>query len=247
MTRCAHGLDGFGQGRLDVLGAKAVDQHELARNVLRVERGDEPLQPRRVHRGADLDAHRVGDATAILDMCAVDLRRAHADPRHVRREVVPAFLTRNEARLGLLVVQDERLVTGIEIGSQRLVHFLGADGLEELEAIGHRGHDPFVLKFEWRMTDKTEIPILRVMQVGKTAIDQGAHEIQRQGRPFIAAQQQQRIRFSRSRRELGMVDDIAAIRGQRDPVACLGIGGSRLGILPGHATDANDGLFESVR
>ena len=121
-------------------------------------------------------------------------------------------------------MQHERLVTGIEIGTQRLVHFLGADGLEKLEAIGHRGHDPFVLKLERRMTDKTEIPVLRVMQVGKTAIDQSAHEIERQGSPLIAAQQQQRVRLSRSRRELGMVNDIAAIRGQSDPVACLGIG-----------------------
>jgi hypothetical protein len=40
--------------------------------------------------------------------------------------------------LRLLVMQHQRLVAGVELGAQRVVHFLGADGLEEFEAVRDR-------------------------------------------------------------------------------------------------------------
>ena len=59
---------------------------------------------------ADLDAERVADAAEELDVRAVELRGAHADPREVRRQVVPAGAARHAAGLRLLVRQRERLV-----------------------------------------------------------------------------------------------------------------------------------------
>ena len=62
----------------------------------------------------------------ILDVRALDLRGAHADPGHVRRQVVPAVLARDEARLRLLVQQVQAFVAGEEIHARRLVHALAA-------------------------------------------------------------------------------------------------------------------------
>ena len=66
-------------------------------------------------------------------MRAVELRRAHADPRQMRGKVVPALLPRNEARLGLLVAQVQTFVAGVEIRLRRLVHGAAADAFEEIE------------------------------------------------------------------------------------------------------------------
>ena len=98
-----------------------------------------------------------------------------------------------------------------------------------------------------RMIHEAEIPVLRVMQVGETAVAQRADEIQRERGAFVAAQQQRRIRLARLGGELGTIDEIAAERRQRDAVARLGVGRSGFGVLAGHAADANDRLLESVQ
>src|SRR6185312_3577250 len=92
VTGCPDSLDRAWQGVLDVLRAEAVNQRQTPGLVLRIEGGHQSLQPVRVHRGADLDRHRVGDATEVFDMRPVELCGAHPDPRKVCRQVVPAIL-----------------------------------------------------------------------------------------------------------------------------------------------------------
>ena len=65
---------------------------------------------------ADLDAHRVRDATEILDVGAVHRGRPHADPREMGRQVVPALAAVEIARLGLLVEQVQALVRRVDVG-----------------------------------------------------------------------------------------------------------------------------------
>ncbi len=89
------------------------------------------------------------------------------------------------------------------------------------------------------MAHEAQIPVLGVMQIGESAVDQRAHEIERQRRALVAAQQQLRIGAARLGGELGPIDDIAAIGRQRHAVARLGIRRARLGILAGHAAHAH--------
>jgi hypothetical protein len=91
-----------------------------------------------------------------------------------------------------------------------------------------------------------QIPVLRVVQVGETALDQGPDEVQGQGRVLVAAQQPFRVRPSRLRVEFDAVDQLTPIRGERDAVAGLGVRRSRFGILPGEAPDANDLALEPI-
>ncbi len=52
--------------------------------------------------------------------------------------------------------------------------------------------DALVVRLERRVTDEAEIPVFGMVQVGEAAIDQRAHEVERERRAFIAAQQELR-------------------------------------------------------
>src|SRR5438552_1461271 len=103
--------------------------------ALRVQRGDESLQPGRIHRGADFHSDRVRDTAEVFDMRTVELRRAHADPRHMRGKVVPAVLARDKARLRLLIQKMQPFMARVEIDERRLVDTAAADALEEIERV----------------------------------------------------------------------------------------------------------------
>ena len=181
-------------------------------------------------------------------MRAVELRRAHADPRHVRRQVVPALLALDVTRLRLLVVHEQAFVRGEEVDRGDFVRrAAAAHALEEVERVADRIDDLLVLLDQRRMLHEAEIPVSRVMQIGEAAVTQRAHEIERERGAFVAAQQQRGIGLARLGGELGTIHEIAAERRQRDAVARLGVGRTRLGVLAGHAADANDGLLESVQ
>ncbi len=53
---------------------------------------------------------------------------------------------------------------------------------------------------ERRVAHEAEVPVLRVVQVGEAAVDQRAHEVERQRRALVAAQQQLRDRARAPRR-----------------------------------------------
>ncbi len=100
-----------------------------------------PCSQARIHRRADLHANGIRDAAHVFDVRAVELRGAHADPRIVRRQVVPALLARDEARLRLLVQQVQAFVARVEIGVHRFVYARAADAFEEIQRIGDGAGD----------------------------------------------------------------------------------------------------------
>ncbi len=144
LSRLAHGFDHFRQRALHILRTEAMNEGQPSGYILRIQRSHEALQPRGIHRRADLHPHGVRDAAKVFDMRAVELCRSHTDPRHVRRQVVPAVLARNEARLSLLVQQVQSFVTTVEINEGRLVHAPAADALEEIESVADGVHDALV-------------------------------------------------------------------------------------------------------
>ena len=64
---------------------------------------------------AELAADRVADAGEELDVGAVELAGALADPEQVGRAVVPVAGERVPAGERLLVAEDQRLVAGVEV------------------------------------------------------------------------------------------------------------------------------------
>ena len=54
--------------------------------------------------------------------------------------------------------------------------------------------------------DPAEVPVFRVVQVGEAAVDQRAHEVERERRARVAVEQRLRVRRARSSGEFGPVD-----------------------------------------
>ena len=104
------------QLRLDLVGAHARDEGEPPGLVLRVEPVDQAQQVGRIEARPAFHAERILDAAQELDMGAVELARAVADPQEMRRAVVPVAARRIDAGHRLLVGQQQRLVRGEEIG-----------------------------------------------------------------------------------------------------------------------------------
>jgi len=84
------------------------------------------------------------------------------------------------------------------------------------------------------------------MEIGEAAFGQGAHEVQRQRRALVAAQEQRRIRDALFAGEAGAVDEITAIGGETLAIALLRVVGARLGVLARHAADAHHRLLRRV-
>ena len=96
------------------------------------------------------------------------------------------------------------------------------------------------------MDDETEIPPLRMPQVGKPSVDQAADEVQRQGGPLVAAEEELGVGDAGLGGELAMVDQVAAKTRQADALAGLRRGGAGLGVLAGEPSHANHGATAAV-
>ena len=70
----------LGKVRLDVRRPEAPDQHQPPRDVVRIEAVDEAEQIVGRKTRPAFDAHRIANTACELDMRAVDLPRAIADP-----------------------------------------------------------------------------------------------------------------------------------------------------------------------
>ena len=78
---------------------------------------------------------------------------------------------------------------------------------------------------------------MHVVEAGITAFGESAEEIERRRRLAIGLQLPARLRRAGFRREVGTVDDVAAIDRQFDGTALFGRRGARLGELTGDAAD----------
>ena len=87
------------------------------------------------------------------------------------------------------------------------------------------------------VVDEGQHPLMRVRQVGVTAGGEGAQKIERRGRLPVGLKLPARIGDARFRREVGAVDDVAAIGRQFHAAALFGRRRARLGELAGDAAD----------
>ena len=216
-----------------------MDQRQAAGLVVGIEHVDQLQQLLRRHRWPDLDRDRIADAAEILDVRAIERRGAHPDPREMRAEVEPAPLPRHLPGLRFLVRQQQRFVRGVEIDAVEVVHFAAGERLHEAHRIADAGDHVVVFVGKRRMRHPAEIPVLGMVQVGETAVDQRAHEVHRHRRTRVRLDHAARIRDARRGGEFRRIDDVAAIARQRRAVDRLGVGRTRLGVLAGETTDAD--------
>ena len=120
----------FGSASRIRAGAHPGDEGQPAGLVVGVELGGERERVVGRRGRAELDADRVADVREQLDVRAVELAGALADPDEVAGDVVGLLGARVDAGQRVLVLQDQRLVAGVEVDPVELVG-VGADGLHE--------------------------------------------------------------------------------------------------------------------
>ncbi len=130
-------------------------------------------------------------------------------------------------------------MTGVEIGRAQLRMALEVEaaGLHEAERLGDAIGEFRIAARLRAVLDEAEHPVVYALQVGITAVGEGAQQVERRGRLAIGLDLPARIGRTRVRRERDVVDDVAAIARELQIAALLGRGRARLGELAGDAAD----------
>ena len=218
-----------------------MDERHPTGFVVGMEDLQQILQPLGRHVRPHLGGDGVANATEILHVRAAELGSAHPDPREMGGEVVPPRPPRDLAGLGLLIEKVQGVVARVEVDAVDLPDAGTGEGFHEAERFTDRFHGPLVFRGPGGMPDEVEVPVLRVMQVRKPAVDQAADEVQGQGGPFVAPEHPLGIRRAGRLREARAVDEVPPVAEQRLAVSGLGVGGPRLGVLarePSHPDHA---------
>ena len=214
----------------------------------RIEHVDQAQQPVRRHRRADLDADRVADAAEVLDVRAVELRRAHADPREVRRQVVPAPLARHLRASAPARRAAQRLVGRVEVDAVEVVRpAIAGQRLHEAQRVADRLRR--CAGTRRRAANGSTQPRSQYSgwcRSAKPPSISARTKFSVSAARSYASQHAARIGLARLRREFRRIDDVAAVARQRHAVARLGVGRARLGVLAGEAADAHHRLPQAV-
>ena len=171
----------------------------------------------------------------------------HADPGEMGGEVEPALLARDAAGLRLFVGQVQALVAGEVVDPVQLAGMDAQDVLHELQGFADRTRHAAVLLGHEGLLHPIQVPVIEAVRIDEAAADERADEVESEGGAFVAAQHQLGIGSAGRLREVGTIDEVAAIAGEGDAVAGLEIVGAGLGVLAGDAADADQALAAAVR
>ena len=114
------------------------------------------------------------------------------------------------------------------------------DGAHEAQRLGDPVGDALIAFGLRAVLDEPEHPAVGILEIGVTAGGEGAQEVQRRRRLSVGFQLPARVGLARLRGEIDVVDDVAAIGGQRDAVDRLEIRGPGLGELTRDPADLDD-------
>ena len=169
----------------------------------------------------------------------VRLARAVADPHHVAGGRVPVAGGGIVARHRLLEAEQQCLVAGVEFGDAHFRVALGVDpaGAHEVERLGDPPGKFRVARRLRAVLDEAQHPAVRVVEVGVAAGRERPQQVERRRRLPICLELAPRIGHPCGLREGDVVDDVAAVAGQRHPVLRLGVRRARLGELARHPPD----------
>ena len=167
-----------------------------------------------VQAGPILHAHRVADAPEELDVRAVELAGAVADPHHVGRAVVPVAGQGVDAGQALLVGEDQRLVAREEVDLVQAL--LGAEvdpagGHEPQRAVDLR-RDALVALSLGRRRDELLVPQVHLGEVGEPSLGERAQQVERRRRLLVGGDEALGVGPARLGLEGVVVDHVAAER-----------------------------------
>ena len=170
-------------------------------------------------------------------MSTVELASAVADPQHVGGAVVIVVGQAVAPHEGFFVVEQQGFVGGEETGLAQLrrgVHAAGAhEGQGFIDTVGQVA----VLFRQRRVGDEVQVPLVHLVQVGKTTLGKGAQQVQGGSGLMVGLQQAVRVRYPAFFVEADAVDDVPPIGRQGHAIDGFVVGRARLGELPCHPAD----------
>ena len=237
--------DQVGQLVGNLVAAVAGNEYNLALFVSGVQAFKNPDNFKYIHFTAHFDPDRIADATEILNMGLFRITCPVSDPWQVCSQVVPSRRMRYLPGLGRLIVEIERFVRGVHIDLLQGNEFGGKQFFHEVDGIQYGPHHRLVLLVVLVFEHEIELPVLRVMQIGKTsAFGKCPHEIERHGRFLIGLVQAARIGLAQAAVGFDGVEQVAAVNGYLLFADYFTVARARLGVLPGHASYTNNGNIQ---
>ena len=231
------------------VGAHAGDEREPARHPVGVERVAQREHFVRARCRSDLAAERIADAPEELDVRAVELAGAVADPEHVRRAVVPLAREGVGASERLLVPEDQRLVARVEVDlvQLRAAGQIDAAGSHEPQRAFDLRGDRLVALALAAGRHELLVPRGDVRQVGKAALRERTKQVQGRRRLVIRLHEALCVGRAGRLRRNDVVHHVTAKRRQIRIADALDRRGAGLRELPGDAADLHDRHPRRVR
>ena len=249
MAGVRHGRQQRRQQLRHLVGAHPRDDGQPAGRAVGVEHLAQRDQVGRRRAGTGLDADRVVDAREELDVGAVQLSRAVADPEHVGRAVVPVAGQRVAAGQALLVVEQQAFVARPDVDLVQLPLRRQVDpaGRHEAQRPLDLGGDRLVAPALRRRGDELLVPEMHLGEVGEAALGECPQQVERRSGLVVALQHPLGVERPRRGRGLVAVQHVPAERRQLDAVHQLRRAGARLDELPGDAADLDHRQHRAVR
>ena len=135
----------------------------------------------------------------------------------------------------------------VKIQALQILRARAADRFRKPDRITDRLDVTRVIRRRRRFLQPRQIPILRMVQIRESTIDQCTYEIHRHRRPRMPHDHPHRIRLTRRRIKFRLVNQVTAIRWQRHTITRFEIRRPRLCILPCKSPNANHRLPHAMR
>jgi hypothetical protein len=127
----------------------------------------------------DMDAARMGaDAPAEVDVRAAGRAGALADPQEVGGCVVPPPGVGIGSGEGLLVVEEQGFVAGLELHRAQLGR-IGAAGAHERQGVVYLVGEPFVVLPRGALPDEVLVPAVGLVEVRVASGGEGTAQVER--------------------------------------------------------------------
>ena len=222
----------------DLASPETRDKRQFARLVFRVQLGHQHFEVFCRGRWTAFQANRVQNTPCELDMRAIRLTGAVADPDHVTGTSQPFARCRILTRQRLFIFEQQRLVAGVEIYGLKRVRAVTVHTrrFHEIKRVADAVRHITVLGSLLTLGE-TQRPAMHLMHVRKTAGRERAQEVQRRRRLRVCLQHLCRIGNARLWCEIQIIDDVATVAGKLHAIHGFGGCGTRLGELARHAAN----------
>mmetsp|Transcript_25232 Transcript_25232/g.54844 ORF Transcript_25232/g.54844 Transcript_25232/m.54844 type:complete len:290 (-) Transcript_25232:475-1344(-) len=224
-----------------LLGTHADDHCQATRSVVWVHLGHQRDQITRIHLVTDLDTNGILDSTQKLDVGMVKLPGPLTAPQEVRRAIIPVPTGAVLASEGLLVVQQQALMAGVELSfTHQRAGRVHTAGNHELNCLIHALGQVQVGLTLRAVLHELQVPLADPSQSTIAAIREAPEQVQSGSRLIVSTDQAEGVRNACVSGELRPVDDISTVGRQFHITNLLHISRARLGELASNAAQLHN-------